>query len=146
MSKLLKLYNAVGNGAYGKKIAELAPYFGTINPTFLDLKPGHCSLVIPNTPAVHNHLGTLHAIALCNGAELAAGLTTDVSIPVEKRWIPVEMTVRYLAKARTDVTITCQGEDVDWTSTGDLQVPVIAVDTDGKQVATFRITMKISSD
>jgi hypothetical protein len=49
---------------------------------------------------VQNHIGTVHAIALCNLAELCAGLVTDVSIPRDMRWIPQDMTVRYLRKAK----------------------------------------------
>ena len=49
---------------------------------------------------VHNHLGTVHAIALCNMAELSAGVMTDASVPPGMRWIPQGMTVAYLKKAR----------------------------------------------
>ena len=36
--------------------------------------------------------------AMCNMAELAGGLMTDVSIPQGSRWIPSGMTVKYLKK------------------------------------------------
>jgi len=42
----------------------------------------------------------VHAIALCNAAELTAGMMTDVTIPPSMRWIPKGMTVEYLAKAK----------------------------------------------
>jgi hypothetical protein len=48
---------------------------------------------------VHNHIGTVHAIALCNLAELCAGVMTDASLPADMRWIPKGMTVAYLQKA-----------------------------------------------
>jgi hypothetical protein len=48
---------------------------------------------------VHNHIGTVHAIALCNLAELTAGVLTDASLPDGMRWIPKGMTVQYLRKA-----------------------------------------------
>src|SRR3546814_8551637 len=41
---------------------------------------------------------SVHAIALCNAAELAGGMMTEVSIPSGARWIPKGMTVEYLAK------------------------------------------------
>lgn len=40
---------------------------------------------------VHNHLGTVHAIALCNLAELSADVMTDATIPLDMRWIPKGM-------------------------------------------------------
>ena len=65
------------------------------------LEPGRCEATIRATAArVHNHIGTVHAIALCNLAELCAGLMTDASLPRGMRWIPKGMTVRYLKKAR----------------------------------------------
>jgi acyl-coenzyme A thioesterase PaaI-like protein len=145
-SDLLKLYEAVGNDRYADEIANIAPYFGTISSKFKELRPGYCAVEIPNTRAVQNHLRTLHAIAMCNGAELAAGLTTDVSIPEGRRWIPVEMNVRYLGKAKTDVTVTCDAKDVDWTVLGDVVVPVTVSDTAGKEVCRASITMKISAE
>ena len=48
---------------------------------------------------MHNHIGTVHAIALCNLAELSAGVMTDATIPASMRWIPKGMTVEYLKKA-----------------------------------------------
>ena len=44
-------------------------------------------------------IGTVHAIALCNLAEFVGGLTCEVSIPRDMRWIPKGMDVRYLKKA-----------------------------------------------
>jgi acyl-coenzyme A thioesterase PaaI-like protein len=144
MSQLLELYRAVGNERYAKEIAKIAPYFGTIDAQFKELRPGYCALVIPNRAAVHNHLGTLHAIAMCNGVELAAGLTTDVSIPGTRRWIPVAMTVRYLGMAKTDVHVECDGRGIDWSTMGDVVVPVAISDLNQKPILAAEVTMKIS--
>ena len=40
---------------------------------------------------------------MCNMAELAGGMATEVTIPADARWIPVGMTVEYLRKARGDL-------------------------------------------
>jgi len=145
MSDLQKLYESIGNERYADAIAEIAPYFGTISPKFKELRSGRCILETPFTRSVQNHLGSLHAIAMCNGAELAAGLTTDVSIPPDRRWIPVEMNVRYLEKAKTDVTVTCDAGNVDWTALGDISVPVRISDTAGTTVCQVSITMRITA-
>ena len=63
------------------------------------LEPNHGEARIAHRRKVTNHLGTVHAIALCNLAEYIGGLTTDVSIPRSMRWIPKGMTVEYLKKA-----------------------------------------------
>lgn len=144
MSELFQLYLSLGNKNYGEAIGKIAPYFDTIKPEFVDLKPGYCELVIRNTRAVHNHLGTVHAIAMCNGAELAAGLMTDVSIPEGRRWIPVGMTVNYLAMAKTDLRVVVQGRDIDWTVTGGIEVPVEIIDSNNINVLEAKIIMKVS--
>lgn len=144
MSELLDLYLKLGNEQYADAISHLAPYFGTISPRFRCLRPGYCALQIPNTNAVHNHLGTMHAIAMCNGAELAAGLTTDVSIPTGNRWIPVEMNVKYLALAKSEVLVVCDGEAIDWNTVGQIPVPISITDTNKVEVLHATIVMKIS--
>lgn len=144
MSELLDLYGKVGNEGYGAAIARIAPYFGTIAPEFVDLRPSYCELVIRHTRSVENHLGTVHAIAMCNGAELVAGLMTDVSIPAGKRWIPAGMNVRYLAKAKGDLRVIADGAELDW-SREEIWVPVEIFDMNGKKVLEAQIEMKVSS-
>ena len=71
----------------------------TLGISIVRLEPGHCEAVMGDRRRVHNHLGTVHAIALCNLAELTAGVLTDASLPDGMRWIPKGMTVQYLRKA-----------------------------------------------
>jgi acyl-coenzyme A thioesterase PaaI-like protein len=144
MNQTLEMYNATGNADFTKMVTEFAPYFQTIDPMFVALKSGYAELTFANQKKVHNHLGTVHAIAMCNAAELVAGMMTEVSIPDDLRWIPVGMTVKYLAKAKTDLKAVAQGDGVDWTATGNTDVPVVIYDTAGKEVFTAVITMNIS--
>jgi acyl-coenzyme A thioesterase PaaI-like protein len=108
-----------------------------------ELRANAATVQVPFRREITNHLGTVHAIAMCNAAELAAGMMTDVSIPASARWIPKGMTVEYLAKAKTDVTAVASGEGVDWQSEGDKIVTVDIHDTEGKHVFTARITMNV---
>lgn len=144
MSQVLDLYRSTSNEEFTKLITETAPYFSTINPMFVELKPGYAEITVPNTRSIQNHMGTVHAIAMCNAAELVAGMMTEVSIPDTYRWIPMEMTVRYLAKAKTDLRAVAKGEDIDWNALGETKVPVSVYDAEGKEVFTAVITMKIS--
>ncbi|RZI41346.1 DUF4442 domain-containing protein [Herbaspirillum sp. HC18] len=143
MNQILGMYKQLGNEGFSKAVTNLAPYFSTIEPTFTDLRPGHAEVRFANRREVHNHIGTVHAIALCNAAELAAGTMTTVSIPEGRQWIPVGMTVQYLAKAKTDIRVVADGANVAWDNTGDVEVPVDAFDTEGKRVFTARITMNL---
>jgi uncharacterized protein (TIGR00369 family) len=137
------MFNSVGADAFSKMACQFAPYFSTINPLISELRPNAATVQVPFRKEITNHLGTVHAIALCNAAELAGGMMTDVSIPSGARWIPKGMTVEYLAKAKTDVTAVASAEGVDWQSDGDKVVNVDIHDAEGKKVFTARITMNV---
>ncbi|MGL6291458.1 MAG: hotdog fold domain-containing protein, partial [Silanimonas sp.] len=114
------------------------PYFGTIHPTIVALEPGRCEARIPHRRGMQNHIGSVHAIALCNLAELCAGVMTDASIPADMRWIPKGMTVQYLKKAMGPQTGIAQPTVpiVSASSGYELPVRVEVHDTGGE--ATFR--------
>ncbi|PWB30958.1 MULTISPECIES: hotdog fold domain-containing protein [Pseudomonas] len=143
MSQSLSMFNSVGPDAFSKMACQFAPYFNSINPLISELRANAATVQVPFRKEITNHLGTVHAIAMCNAAELAGGMMTDVSIPAGARWIPKGMTVEYLAKAKTDVTAVASAEGVDWQSDGDKVVNVDIHDTEGKKVFTARITMNV---
>lgn len=143
MNQVLSMFSSAGPEAFSKMVCQMAPYFSTINPRFSALRQGYASVQVPFSKAITNHLGSVHAIAMCNAAELAAGTMTNVSIPEGARWIPKGMTVEYLAKAKSDVTAVADGEAVDWLTEGDKIVPVDIHDAEGKKVFTARITMNV---
>ncbi|MER2103950.1 MAG: hotdog fold domain-containing protein [Pseudomonas atacamensis] len=143
MSQSLSMFNSVGPYAFSKMACQFAPYFSSINPLISELRPNAATVRVPFRKEITNHLGTVHAIAMCNAAELAGGMMTDVSIPSGARWIPKGMIVEYLAKAKTDVTAVASAEGVDWQSDGDKVVNVDIHDSEGKKVFTARITMNV---
>jgi acyl-coenzyme A thioesterase PaaI-like protein len=145
MSQILNLFNSVGPEQFTATICQVAPYFSTIQPSVIALRPGYAEATVPLRREVTNHLGTMHAIALCNAAELVAGSMTDASIPEGYRWIPKGMSVEYLAKVKTDVRAVADGSGIDWAQAGDLVVPVDVFDTDGKKVFAARITMNVKA-
>ncbi|MBC3374939.1 DUF4442 domain-containing protein [Pseudomonas sp. SWRI92] len=143
MNQVLGMFNSAGPDAFSKMTCQMAPYFSTINPLVTALRPGAATVQVPFCKEITNHLGTVHAIAMCNAAELAAGMMTNVSIPAGARWIPKGMTVQYLAKAKSDVTAVADGDALDWATEGDKIVPVDIHDVDGKKVFTAQITMNV---
>jgi acyl-coenzyme A thioesterase PaaI-like protein len=143
MSQFLELFNSAGPAAFSKMACQMAPYFSTINPEISELSPGHAVVLVPFRKEITNHLASVHAIALCNAAELAGGVMTDVSIPAAAKWIPKGMTVEYLAKAKSDIRAVADGSAIDWASGGDKVVPVDIFDEGGVKVFTARITMNV---
>src|SRR4026207_1842559 len=93
----------VGQRLFSLAFAQKAPSSWGIRPTSTVIEPNHAELVIPKRRAVQNHLGTVHAIALCNGLEAAMGALAESTIPKNKRWIPKGMDISYTAKATTDM-------------------------------------------
>ncbi len=140
MSQVLTLWKKTSALPQGSRIfsvlfAQKAPYFATIRPRFVDIRPNHAELVIPKRRRVHNHLGTVHAIALCNGLEAAMGALAEATIPADKRWIPKGMEVSYTAKATSDITCIAETDPGQWTSSDpDLPVRVRGVRDDGEVV------------
>jgi acyl-coenzyme A thioesterase PaaI-like protein len=134
-----------GKWAFSRLVCLKAPYFGSIRPRFEELRPEYCRIAIAKRRAVTNHIGTVHAIAMCNMAELAGGTMTEVTIPATHRWIPKGMTVEYLKKAATDlVAVATPGSKPDWSVPGDYQVNVTVSDRGNEPVFRAVITMWIT--
>jgi acyl-coenzyme A thioesterase PaaI-like protein len=151
MSQALSLYRRLvslpgGRWLYGRLICLKAPYFATIAPRFVALEPGRCAVDIRDRRRVHNHIGTVHAIALCNAAELTAGMMTDATIPSRMRWIPKGMTVEYLVKAKGTLRAeaTPEADAVEAASGYAWPVNVSARDSAGEEVFRARIDMWVS--
>ena len=150
-SSVLALYRRItrwpaGHWLFSRAVCFKAPYFASITPRFESLEPGRCSATIRHRRRVTNHLGTVHAIALCNLAELTAGVMTDASIPASMRWIPKGMTVEYLKKAiGTMRGVATPDIPIVEAATGyDLPVTVVVTDPAGEAVFRARIAMWVS--
>jgi len=132
-----------GRWLFARAVCIRVPYFGTISPRFITLEPGRCEAQIADRRRVHNHLGTVHAIALCNLAELCAGMMAEASLPPSMRWIPKGMTVEYLKKARgTMHAVATPDFPIVESATGyDLPITVTVHDPHGEEVFRAHIVM-----
>lgn len=150
-ASVLQLYDRItrwpaGHWLFSRAVCFKAPYFASIAPRIELLEPNRCIATLRHRRKVTNHLGTVHAIALCNLAELSAGLMTDASLPPSMRWIPKGMAVEYLKKAngtmRAIATPSQPFVEVD--SGYDLPVDVAVTDPAGVTVFRARIAMWLS--
>jgi acyl-coenzyme A thioesterase PaaI-like protein len=123
-----------------------APYFASIAPRIDVLEPGRCEATIRHRRKVTNHIGTVHAIALCNLAELSGGLVTDASIPRSMRWIPKGMQVEYLKKAVGTMRAVAMPDIPAVAADAGYELPVSVVVSDprGEPVFRARIAMWLS--
>ena len=135
-----------GAWLFGFLVCRKAPYFASIAPRITVLQDGRGEATMRHRRAVTNHIGTVHAIALCNLAELIGGLMTDVSIPASMRWIPKGMTVEYLRKAvgtmhaTATPAMTAEESDAGYA----LPVHVVIRDPAGEAVFRAEIAMWVS--
>ncbi|OEY99144.1 MULTISPECIES: hotdog fold domain-containing protein [Stenotrophomonas] len=148
---LLTLYHRMqrwpaGQWLFSRAVCFKAPYFASIAPRITRLEPGRCEGRIAHRRKVTNHIGTVHAIALCNLAELTAGLMVDASLPRGMRWIPKGMEVKYLAKATgTQHAVAVPEVPIVAAEAGyGLPVKVVVSDDGGTAVFEARIEMWVS--
>lgn len=132
-----------GRILFSKVFAAQAPYFKSIKPKILTLEENFCQVLLPKRKPVQNHIGTVHAIAICNALEMAMGAMTEASIPKNLRWLPKGMNVNYLAKSTTDITAEAKIDPVQW-QIGDVSVAVRALDTHGTVVVDGEIRLWLS--
>jgi acyl-coenzyme A thioesterase PaaI-like protein len=90
----------IGRALFSRALQVAAPYFLSIPASIESAEPGRATARMRHLPWVRNHLGSVHAIALCNLAEMTMGVVAEATVPATHRWIPKGMTVNYTAIAR----------------------------------------------
>jgi acyl-coenzyme A thioesterase PaaI-like protein len=139
-TRTFQLYQATARLPFGRTLftelfKRVAPYFQTIPARIESAEPGRVVATMRDTRRVRNHLGTVHAIAMCNLAEMAMGLAAEATIPTTHRWIPKTMSVAYLAKAKGTLTATAQLPLPEpLADKQEIQVPVAVTNREGVEV------------
>ncbi|HWE89959.1 MAG TPA: hotdog fold domain-containing protein [Pseudonocardiaceae bacterium] len=155
MTSTYALWQRLADRPLGPRLFSLGltlrvPYFGTIMPTVVDMRPGYCEVRAPKWWGVRNHIGTFHAIACCNLAEVAMGMLAEATLPATHRWLPKAMTVEYLAKAETSLRAVAELAEIPafdtapFNAAADLPVPVTVYDVGGQPVVRGTITVRVS--
>ncbi len=149
MNRVLKLQSQLKGFPFGNKIfsylvARTAPYSANIKPEIVELRENFILAKMKKRRAVHNHIKTVHAIAMCNLCEFAAGVCMETSIPNHRRWIPIGMQVSYLKKAKTDLIASCDLNGTDWENCNEVPCEISIKDKNGVEVVFATITMKVS--
>lgn len=137
-----------GRWVFSTALVARAPYFGTVLPTVVRMQPGYCEATAPKWFGVHNHIGTFHAIAACNLAEVTMGMLAEATVPPTHRWIPKAMQVQYLRKAETGLRAVASLPDIpdfaEITTGQELTVPIDITDKAGQRVVHADITIWVT--
>lgn len=151
MVDLVKIYKKLENKPMGKwlftkVVCRTAPYFSSISPSVEELSFEHCIVSMPKKRSVYNHIKTVHAIAACNLAEMAAGLLMVASTPKKGlRWLPKGMNVQYLKKCDTALRAEARIK-LDDLKVGDNIIHVPIKNTRDEVVVVADINMYLTED
>jgi uncharacterized protein (TIGR00369 family) len=119
-------------------LGRLVPYTGTVRPRVEELRPGYARVWMRDRRGVRQHLGSIHAIALANLAELATGLAFNYALPPDARTILTRITMEYHKKARGRVTAEANAPVLESAEEREVEMETRIVDEAGEVVATAR--------
>ena len=96
-----------GKRAFSRLVGETAPYTGTVHARVEVLQRGYAEVTVRDRRRLRNHLGTVHAVALVNLAELTGNVALAYSLPDDARFIVAGLSIDYLKKARGTIRGVC---------------------------------------
>lgn len=132
-----------GEWLFAKIFARTVPYSGSVKPRIRVLEPGHAEVEIPDIRANRQHLGSVHAIALMNVAEMASGLAMMAGLPEGIRGIVTSLSMTYHKKARGTIRAVSRVTVPTVTTDQDFEVIAECFDPSGAKVATGQVLWRL---
>lgn len=124
-----------GKRLFSTLVGRTAPYTGSMGARVEVVREGFSRVVLPDRPHVRNHLRSIHAVALCNLAELTGNVAVAYSMPDDARFIVAGLEIEYVKKARGAITGECNCEIPQSNERCEFAVPVVMRDHEGDVVA-----------
>lgn len=148
--RTLRLWRRLSGRPGGSRLFSIgaaltAPYFATVLPHVVEMEPGRAVVRAPKWWGVRNHIGTFHAIAACNVAEVAMGMVCEATVIPTHRWVPKAMNVRYVTLSQGGLTATATADIPDFDAitaeTGGREMPVTIELTDARGEVVQEVTI-----
>jgi acyl-coenzyme A thioesterase PaaI-like protein len=132
-----------GQWLFSRLFGRMVPYSGSVGPRIRHLEPGHCRVEIPDRRSNRQHLGSVHAVALINVAEMCSGLAMMSGLPDGVRGIVTSISMTYLKKARGTITGVSTVSIPTVTTDQDFDVIAECVDRGGDVVARATVRWRL---
>ncbi len=132
-----------GRWFFSKLLGWQVPYTGSVSPRVLVLEPGHARVRITERRALRQHLGSVHAIAIMNVAEVASGLAMLGALPAGLRGIVTKIGIEYFKKGRGVLTAESRCSVAPDLPEGEYDFHSDVTDAAGDLVARATVTWKI---
>jgi acyl-coenzyme A thioesterase PaaI-like protein len=132
-----------GPWLFSKLFGFAVPYSGSVSPRIRVLEPGHAVVEIPGRRSNRNHLGSVHAIALVNLAEITSGLAMMAGLPPTVRGIVTALSMTYDKKARGTIRAVARVAVPTVTEDRDFDVTAECFDGEGALVATGHVRWRL---
>lgn len=124
----------------------MVPYTGALGARIESLEAGSSVVRLEDRKAIHNHLESIHAVALANLAELASGTAMLTALPPGTRGIVTRLEIDYLKKARGTVVAKSKVKLREISGPTVLLPEAEITDEEGDVVARARVTWHVSPD
>ncbi len=131
-----------GTRLFSRFIGRVVPYTGSIGAHVVELREGYAKVVLADRRAVRNHLNCVHAIALCNLAELCGNVAVAYALPDDARFIVSGLSIEYAKKARGTIVAESRPPRIAAGSTERVEVAVEVGMRDGEGVLVARAPLR----
>ena len=132
-----------GPWLFSRIFGFMVPYSGSVRPRIRVLEPGHAEVEIPDRRSNRQHLGSVHAIALMNLAEMTSGLAVMAGLPPTVRGIVTQLSMTYHRKARGTIRAVARAAVPTVSEDRDFDVMAECFDPAGTLVATAEVRWRL---